>query len=282
MVTVRQTLPVMTPSVLRRVGITLASLVFELAVFVIIGVMVGPSHSDFRAAASPRPLQTALDRVQKAATPLATGQQINRAADGPAMLISSKNLRAVLAALEAEATTLRRADAVAGAADGVLAEASNLLIDNQGLEVQLANTAGLAAGEAEVLTSQVTANRQAVARLTGNAAFNGVALFDGSMRLRVGGGQLDLPAIAGSVPTQQALATLRGQIGAFQSNVISGRLSVVEATLESTAQTQSMIRDTDFARQTAEFVRAATLADAATRVAKAQNGGPGTLLDVTA
>lgn len=244
--------------------------------------MVGPSHSDFGAAFSTRPLQTAIERAQKATVPLATGQRINRAADGPAALISSENLRAVLAALEAEAYTLRRADAVAATADGVLAEASGLLIDNQGLEVQLANTAGLAAGEAEVLAYQVTANRQAVARLTGNAAFNGVPLFDGSMRLRVGGGQLDLPAIAGSVPTQQALATLRGQIGAFQGNVIAGRLRVVEATLESTAQTQSMIRDTDFARQTAELVRAQTLADAATAVATARNAGSGTLLDVIA
>ncbi|MEL7089831.1 MAG: hypothetical protein AAGL98_15535, partial [Planctomycetota bacterium] len=65
--------------------------------------MVGPSHSDFRAAASPRAMPTALSRAQKATTPLASGQQINRAADGPAALISSENLRAVLAALEAEA-----------------------------------------------------------------------------------------------------------------------------------------------------------------------------------
>ena len=238
-------------------------------------MQVGPSLATAALSGAP-------NRVTQAATPLATAQAINRAADGPAALISSETLRAVMAALEAEALTLRRADAVANTADGVLAEASGLLVDNRALEVQLANTAGLSAGEAQALSSQITANNQAVARLTDTAAFNGVPLFDGTLRLRVGGGELDLPALAGSVPTQQALAALRGEIGAFQSNVIAGRLGVVEASLESAAQTQSMVRDTDFAAQTAELARAQTLADAALAAAAIQNRSPGALLDVLA
>lgn len=126
-----------------------------------------------------------MGKVQKAMHPLATGQRINRAADGPAALISSENLRAVLAALEAEAYALQRADAVASTADGALAQASALLTDNAGLEVQLANTAGLAPGEADVLRAQTQSNQQAIARITHAAAFNGVPLFDGSFKLRV-------------------------------------------------------------------------------------------------
>ena len=102
----------MRPGALRRDAIPDGTLVFFAAVSVIIGVKVGPAYPGIRAASSAKALSMALQRANQASVPLATGQQINRAADGPAALISSENLRAVLAALEAEAATLRRADAV--------------------------------------------------------------------------------------------------------------------------------------------------------------------------
>ncbi|MEM9915542.1 MAG: flagellin [Planctomycetota bacterium] len=246
--------------------------------------MVGPSSSISSLSATLGRLGNALDRVQSSTTPLATGKRINRAADDPAGLISAQNLSAVLEALEAEAYTLRRAGTAAGTADGYLAAASDLLVDNAGLEVQLANTAGLAPGEADALRAQFTANQQAVTRITGNAAFNGVKLFNGTYSLQVGGGRLELPDLANSVPTQQALSALRGEVGAFQKNIIGARLEVVEATLQSTAQTRSMIQDTDFARQTAELVRNQTLAQT-TQLAAGQairQAAVGSLLDVTA
>ncbi|MEM1108043.1 MAG: flagellin [Planctomycetota bacterium] len=220
------------------------------------------------------------DATARSTTSLATGQRINRAADDPSGLISSENLRAVLASLEAEADTLRRADAVANTAEGALATASDLLIDNAGLEVRLANTAGLAPGEAEALRIQFAANQQAATRITGNAAFAGVPLFDGNFSLQVGGGRLELPDLVTSAPTQQALATLRGEIGAFQTNIVGSRLQIVEATILSTAQTQSMIRDTDFAQATAELVRNETLTQASLQAAVASNRQLGSLLDV--
>lgn len=246
--------------------------------------MVGPSNSTNNLSATLGRLDSAFRRVQQSTTSLATGQRINRAADGPAALISSENLSAVLKALEAEAYTLRRVDRVASTADGYLASAGDLLTDNAQLEAQLANTAGLAPGEAEALRSQIAANQQSAARITSTAAFAGVPLFDGSMTLQVGGGRLELPDLASSAPTRQALATLRGQVGAFQKNVVGSRLEVVEATLVSTAQTRSMIRDTDFARQTAELSRAQTLASTSLAAADLaiNSSGLGAMVDVTA
>lgn len=245
---------------------------------------VGPSKSTTNLSAALNRLDTAFRRVQQTTTPLATGQRINRAADGPAAMISSENLSAVLEALEAEAYTLRRVDTVANTADGYLAAAADLLTDNAGLELQLANTAGLAPGEAEALRSRVAANRQSAARITSTAAFAGVPLFDGAFTLRVGGGRLELPDLATSAPTRNALATLRGEIGAFQKNIVGSRLRVVEATLLSAAQTRSMIRDTDFAQQTAELLRARTLAATGLAAADLALTPPdvGSLVDVSA
>lgn len=245
---------------------------------------MGPANSISTLSATLGRLGTAFNRVQGSTTPLTTGQRINRAADDPAGLISAQNLGAVLEALEAEAYTLRRVDTITSTADGYLAAASDLLVDNAGLEIQLANTAGLAPGEADALRAQFTANQQSVARITGNAAFNGVKLFNGTYSLQVGGGKLELPNLAHSAPTQQALAALRGEVGAFQKNIVGRRLQVVEATIQSTAQTRSMIQDTDFARQTAELLRNQTLADSSTAAANAaiQNAAVGSLLDITA
>ncbi|MBB6430634.1 flagellin [Algisphaera agarilytica] len=246
--------------------------------------MVGASNSISNLSATLGRLGNAFQRVQGSTAPLATGQRINRAADDPSGLISSENLAAVLEALEAEAYTLRRVDTIASTADGYLSAASDLLVVNAGLEVQLSNTAGLAPGEAEALRNQFAANQQAVTRITNSAAFNGVKLFNGTYSLQVGGGRLELPNLASSVPTQQALATLRGEIGAFQKNIVSSRLQVVEQTIQSTAQTRSMIRDTDYAQQTAELLRNQTLAQASTAAAgiAMQQASLGSLLDITA
>lgn len=246
--------------------------------------MLGPPNSFNTLSATLGRLGQTFNRVQGRTTPLATGQQINRAADDPGGLISSQNLSAVLEALEAEAYTLRRVDTIASTADGYLSVASDLLNDNAGLAVQLANTTGLAPGEADALRNQFTTNRQSVARLTSTAAFAGVPLFDGRYSLQVGGGKLQLPDLVSSDPTRQALAVLRGEVGAFQKNIVSDRLQVVEATILSAAQTRSMIRDTDFSRQTAQLLRHQVLADANLTAANLTLPvtGVGSVLDVTA
>jgi len=70
---------------------------------------------------------------------IATGLRINRAADGPAELISSMNLRATLAFLDGQVAGLQRANEAASTADAALSEASGLLVEANSLEVQLAN-----------------------------------------------------------------------------------------------------------------------------------------------
>jgi len=229
-----------------------------------------------------RHLGATFDRIQRSNTALATGQRINRGSDDPAGLISSEQLSRVLAALEAEAYTLGRADAVASAADGHLAEASHLMRQNDALDIQLANTAALAPGVADALRSERSANLQAITRITSNAAFNDVPLFDGAFALSVGGGRLALPDLVSSVPTTSALSVLRGQVGAFQTNVIAGRLGVVQATIANTQNARSFIRDTDMAAQTAQLARDQVLAQAGTAVAAQNLQNLGSVLDLLA
>ena len=127
---------------------------------------------------------------------ISTGLRINRAADGPAQLISSVNLRATLAFLDGQIAGLQRANEAASTADAALSEVSGLLAEANSLEVQLANGNALGSEEKAAIQGQIDSILQAVDRIGSTTSFNGQNLLDGSMTLRVGRESLDLAAIS--------------------------------------------------------------------------------------
>ena len=236
-----------------------------------------------------------IQRFGESAERLSTGLQINRGADSPAGLISSEQLRAVLAALDAETRVLQRQDHVASTADAALSEVSNVLVDTKALQVQLGGGT-LSASERDAIQMQIDANVQSVDRMAAAAGFNGVGLFSGEVSLSYGGDTLDLPRVdaatigeteisgttytladvvsggalagntaAGDLVIESAIsdiATLRGSIGAYQANTIQPALNSINTAMENTAEAESIIRDTDFAAEIVEFNRNALLTQA--------------------
>lgn len=234
--------------------------------------------------------------LMQAIQKLATGEQINSAADDPAGLITSENLRAVLAALDAEARSLQRVDYAASVADSALGEASALLAEANALTVANANSAGLSPEEQAANQMEIDSILASVDRLMSSTSFNGQAVFDGSLSLTAGGAVLDIDqltiaslgeavidgqtytladvASGGALNTvngdlsgaNQAIGaaisqinTLRGSIGAFQSNTISAQYNGLQTAIETTAAANSVIRDTDYAVESANLVRAQLL-----------------------
>jgi hypothetical protein len=192
--------------------------------------------------------------------------------------LSAENLSAVIEALESEAYALRRAGTVASTAQAVLIQADDRLSEGVELAERLAGRTSMDDQQFHKLHRQVRDGRAAVVRLTRNAAFAGVPLFDGRYRLQVGGGKLELPDLRHSVPTLAALRILRSQVETFRASVIDPRLAVVEATLVSTAQTRSMVSDQASAHHAAARLRHAALAgDAGALV---QPPSRGSLLDL--
>ena len=231
-----------------------------------------------------------VQRFGQSAERLSTGLQINRGADGPAGLISSERLRAVLATLDAETRVLQRQDHIASTADAALSEVSNVLVDTKALQVQLGDGT-LSAGERDAIQMQIDANVQSVDRIAGTARFNGMGLFSGGASLAYGGDSLDVPRVdavsigeteiggtvytladvasggtlkgsvaAGDLVIESAIgdiATLRGTIGAYQANTIRPAMNSINVAIENTAEAESVIRDTDFAAEVVEFSRSA-------------------------
>ena len=70
------------------------------------------------------------------------------------------------------------------------------------------------------------------------------------------------------------VTNLRGTLGAFQQNTLASTVSNLQATLENTVNAESVIRDTDFAVEVAEFTKQQVLVQAGTSVLKNANQQP--------
>lgn len=239
---------------------------------------------------------------------LATGYRINRGADDPAGLIMSEKLRAALADLEAESKSLQRADSVIATADAGIGEISGLLNRAESLTIANANTAGLSEEERRANQMEIDSILRAVDRISDSTEFNGSELLDGSATVSAAGDEITIDSVrtstigevtidgedytladvksGGALDTvdgdisgaQQAIdaartdvATLRGRLGAFSRNTIGTRVRTVSTSIENLAAAESVVRDTNFAREIANLARLELLFDAAVLTVNAIN-----------
>jgi flagellin len=78
------------------------------------------------------------------------------------------------------------------------------------------------------------------------------------------------------------VSSLRGRLGAFQKNVVASTISSLGVSIENTAAAESVIRDTDFAAETADLTRRQILAQAATQALSLANAQPQSVLALLA
>jgi flagellin len=76
------------------------------------------------------------------------------------------------------------------------------------------------------------------------------------------------------------VSSLRGRLGAFQKNTVAATINSLGVALENTAAAESSIRDTDFARETADLTRQQILSQAATQALSIANSQPQSVLSL--
>jgi len=76
------------------------------------------------------------------------------------------------------------------------------------------------------------------------------------------------------------VSSLRGRLGAFQKNTVSATIRSLGVSLENTAAAQSLIRDSDFASETAALTRSQILVSASTNVLALANQQPQSALQL--
>jgi len=168
--------------------------------------------------------------------------------------------------------TRRRVVAGAAALAG-LSVAINPLNDNNAYETAT-GAAGTLALTNNTLTFQIGANAGQTATLAidsvnTNALATGASNTSnfqnlGQINVTTAQGAQDSLALVDAAISQ--ISTLSGKLGSFQTNTLQATATNLQTALTNTTAAQSVIRDTDFAAETANFTKEQVLVQAGTTV----------------
>ncbi|MFO0830258.1 MAG: flagellin [Phycisphaerales bacterium] len=217
--------------------------------------------------------------MEKSMERLATGKRVNHAGDDPAALPVIDKIKARRSEVEARLKHLELNERYMGARDGLASVIGDQLVELRGIVVQAANTGAMTDGEIGALQDQAdgilkgidflantyTFDEQQIGRAYSTRSLGLAGLASGGALNLTGG---DLEAAGASVENAiNILAGMRGTIGTGLKSADSERASLQEELIQLT-QSQSDIEDTDYAKETGEFVRARALQQVATFVAQ--------------
>ncbi|HET6456290.1 MAG TPA: flagellin [Armatimonadota bacterium] len=242
---------------------------------------------------------------------LSSGFRINRAADDPAGLAISENLRAQVSGLGQAISNSSDAVNLIRTAEGALAEIHNLLRTMRNLALHAANVGAnddtaIAADQAQI-DSAVTA----LDRIATNTQFGTKVLLNGdglggplSLIFQIGAnsGQTTTVTIDGVSSTVlgvdtidvaaapdlaidavdiaiSTVSTMRASLGATQQDLESNIASLSVAK-ENIAASESSIRDADMALEMVQFTRSQILLQAGTAMLTQANAAPQALLSL--
>lgn len=223
---------------------------------------------------------------------LATGKQINRASDDPSGMVASEAMLGRRREIEERVERYDLERHRLGAKEGALGVVSELVLELKGVVLRAANGGGMGEAELEALQVEADSIVDGLRLIASTATFNGEKLFGGvgsfgsyyvqngegieSMTLEdlMSGGALDLRSGDLSEAERLVEAAIRSNAGARAG--IGARMREIESGLRMLAEEDgalaaeiSRIVDTDYARETAEMVRAQVMRQAGLFAARA-------------
>ena len=246
----------------------------------------------------------AFDRLAQTSVKLATLKQINKGSDDPAGLIAATELNRELKALQAASAATERTRALVHVADSGLAQAGALLDQIEGNIVASASTV-ISPEERASLQIEIDAAIDALDRIGAGTRFAGNRVFAGdSISVLTGPNpsdqaSLDLPEVSsaalggnGSIAdlrsggpaslasgnaesaatiideARQQVLSSRAELGSFERHSIDTAQDLFEDTSAHLSAALSRIQDADVALESANLVKAMTLADSAVAMAR--------------
>ena len=118
--------------------------------------------------------------MSKSLEKLSSGMRINRAADGPANLMISEQLRSQISGLKQSVDNSESAIAMIQTAEASLVEVNNLLTSMRGLAIQAANEGVNDENMLSAIQLEVSQSLDTIDRISANAQFGTKKLLDGS------------------------------------------------------------------------------------------------------
>lgn len=217
--------------------------------------------------------------MEKSMERLATGKRINHASDDPAAIPVIDKIKSRRAAVEAQLKHLELNERYMGARDGLASVVGDSLIELRGLVVQAGNKDAMTSDEIDAMQENADAILKSIDFLANTYTFDEMQIGQaystralGLSSLMSGGANSlakgDLEGADTAVENAiNSLAGMRGTIGAGLQSADHQRAALQEELIQLT-QSQSDIEDTDYAKETGEFVRARALQQVATFVAQ--------------
>ena len=150
-------------------------------------------------------------------------------------------------------------------------------ITGGGADFQLAGFVDIA-GKVSLGIGNVAARSIGRATDSSGSVFN-LADLGAGKTLNLEDGDLDTAqkAVRGAI---KDISTLRGRLGSFQQNTIGATIRSLGTSLENTTAAESAIRDTDFAKESAQLTRGQILVSAATSTLAIANSQPQNVLSL--
>ena len=251
--------------------------------------------------------------LDKSLERLSSGYRINRAGDDAAGMGISESLRAEIRGLGQARRNSQDGISLIQIAEGALASIANILIRLRELAIQ--SSSDTVSPEArEFLNLEFEQQKEEIYRIIASSEFNGVKLLAGKgepLEIQVGTGSDSLtdrlvidPRLVGidmdklgvgsisltdKAASQGALSIIdegisvvsrsRSHLGALQ-NRFQSVISNLEIALENLQSANSQIRDTDWAKETAEMTKGNILVRAGTSVLAQANQTPSSVLSL--
>jgi flagellin len=249
--------------------------------------------------------------VSRSLEKLSSGLKINRAADNAAGLVISEQMRAQLNGLKQAMSNTEQAVTMVQTAEGALDEMNTLLSKVKSLALHAMNTGVSDAAQRTADDAEYQNILSSIDRIVGQTRFAGQTLLAGGFsagsgaRFQVGEqgtdsvslniSNIDSTALAlnttsvatltGASATLIAVSAaitsvtnLRGTLGAFQSNTLETGLRSLSVTHENLTAAESVIRDVDFAEESAVFTKNQILVQSATAMLAQANQLPQNVL----
>ena len=216
---------------------------------------------------------------------LSSGLRIVSAADDPAGLIISEQLRSQVSSLKAAGRNISEAEKYFNIAEAALDEINKLLVDMRALAVHGAN--GATSQDQRDADYQAFENAvDSIVDILTTTRYAGDVIFDGVAKTYLIGeeatdtvsftmtnlstnadlttmdglaGWADATAASNSITNidnlQTAVSALRGDIGAYQKNTFQTRARTIAVQIENITAAESNIRDANMAEETTNFTK---------------------------
>ncbi|QQS10194.1 MAG: flagellin [Phycisphaerales bacterium] len=193
------------------------------------------------------------------------GQDIGATINGVKATSSGKTARINTDFLDVELT-------FGTTASQTLSSVSALTITGGGANFQLSSKVDIG-GKVSLGIAEIAA------RKLGNSSLGFLdSLASGKSNNVVSGNLTDAQSVVAEAIKQ--VSSLRGRLGAFQKNVIGANIRSLNVSIENTAAAQSVIRDADFATETAALTRSQILVSSATNILALSNSQPQSALQL--